>query len=139
MLETWKAGYANNAREALDLASRHVRRTLAERLFPGKSRVYQRVELSRIFSNGDDSRRCPLEAIDFICAHGDALVLAEYVLRAGGHAAELAALKEQLAQRSRQRPRSESAPRDVCPQRTQGSRGASSEGSRFGAVAVPDL
>lgn len=97
-------GYANSAREAFDLASRHIRRPLAEHLFPGKSRIYQRVELSRIFSDGEDARRLPHEAVDFIVAHGDALVLVEYFMRAAGLDCELAAVKEQIARRPNRRP-----------------------------------
>ncbi len=83
-MQDWKLDqdYVSNPREAFDLATRRLRAEMAEASFPGKSRVYQRVELSRMFSDGDDARRPTWEVIKYAIAHGDAEVLVDFILRA---------------------------------------------------------
>jgi hypothetical protein len=92
-------GFANNFREAVDLATRGVRPQMARALFPNKSRLYARVELSRMFSDGEDSRRLIPEAVDYAVAHGEAEVLIDFVLRRAGLMEELQVVKQSLRRR----------------------------------------
>lgn len=66
-------------REAVDLASRHIRPQMAQHIYPGKSRIYQRVELSRTFSEGQEARRPTWEQIEYTIQHGDVEVLLEFI------------------------------------------------------------
>lgn len=92
-------GFASNFREAVDLATRGVRPQMARALFPNKSRLYARVELSRMFSDGEDARRLIPEAVDYAVAHGEAEVLIDFMLRRAGLLNELEMVKQSLRRR----------------------------------------
>lgn len=92
-------GFANNFREAVDIASRRIRPEMSQALFPDKSRIYRRVELSRMLCEGEDSRRLMPEAVDYAIAHGDAEVIIDYVMRNAGMLNELETVKQSLRRR----------------------------------------
>src|SRR5262245_3060675 len=81
------------AREAFDLASRSIRAPMARALFPGRSRIYCRVEICRTFTDGPDARRPLWGQIEYTAQHGNVLVLLEWIARSRGITLDYADLR----------------------------------------------